>query len=805
MQPKYPGDSLPSLTEEEIVEYLSSPLFPGIGKKTALLLVEYFGTKVLNILETEPDLLNEIPSCSAYRIALITKAWEKSKLEPSHRTIALLLGIGTSFKLTLNICDYYGHRALSVLQNNPYQIVEDLDRVGFKIADKLALALGVSPENEVRYLQAAIAVLKEEMSNGHCFLPKQFLVESTMEKLSLPEYQPDLDLVEQVIAFGFKSGIFSGGELSESIYLTSVWATELKVASTIKQRHEEGRSQKSEIRSEKQFQTPYSALITDDCSLITDKALSSKEKINIWLHEWEKDKWKELSLLSKEQRQALLMAANHNISILTGGPGRGKTYILKVLVEWLITQNKRIALASPTGKAANRMQNMTGHEAMTIHRLLQWQGNENKFLYNQNNLLPADWLIVDEFSMVDIFLFNSLLKALPLTCQILLVGDADQLPSIGAGMVLRDLLLSEILPTTYLTTIFRQGIGSAIIDAADQINQGIVPKLNRFNCPDAWNLQGDCSLLEAANPTRALRAIYELVRIMKERDDVDLLSQLIVLSPKKKGSAGVHAINKLLQPIFNPKTPNGQEVVIQEVIYRVGDRVIQLKNRYDTLPPVMNGETGIVISVEPKHKKVTISFSEGATITYSPGQFDQIMHSFAITCHKSQGSEFQYVIMPLLTCHTQMLTRQLLYTTVTRAQAVFIAVGQVEALKLAVMADKPARRYTQLTTLLSLDNDEVAEKLNSLRSLTRKSNSSSQSLVTISKRLQQRAIEVSKGQISAIGSLALKLYEDKYGHRPSKQFEKVGTWTFKTYHYPNDAVELLDRAIDIVLDANLTG
>jgi exodeoxyribonuclease V alpha subunit len=299
-----------------------------------------------------------------------------------------------------------------------------------------------------------------------------------------------------------------------------------------------------------------------------------------------------------------------------------------------------------------------------------------------------------------------------------------------------------------LQTIYRQRKDSAIIYAASDVNFGTVPPLDKFNQAKSWMDVGDCAMLEATSPEMTAKSIVELVTSMK-RENVDLNQQVMVLAPQKEGAAGVHNLNKLLQPIFNPKKDNQPEVVSGSVVYRVGDRVIQLKNRYDTVPPVMNGETGQVIAVDDKKQVVKISWEGGAIVDYYPGNFEQIMHSFCITCHKSQGSEFQYVIFPLLMSNYRMLTRQLLYTTMTRAQGTFIAVGQREALKIAVATDKPAKRFTGLMGLLISPNDELTRTFSRLGKV-KGSASERASTVTVASRLQQRRITATPGQMTAI-------------------------------------------------------
>ncbi|MHC5598917.1 MAG: SF1B family DNA helicase RecD2 [Nostoc sp.] len=758
-------DNLPELTLVEIQQYLESGLFRGIGKKTAQTLVNYFGYDTLLVLDTAPERLESVPGLGKSRIATITSSWSENKANPTRGIIAQLLGIGTSLRLTLKICEHYGHRTASVLKSDPYKLIDDIEGIGFKTADELAMSLGLSVSSDSRYSKGLLHVLKEALSEGNCFLPESHLLGRAVSLLQRPNHTPDDKSLSTILSQLVENQTLVYGEVANSVYQRAAYRAELSVALKIQ-------------------------------TLINRPTYPTLHLEN-WLTDFEAPEYRELSRLTPEQISALLMAVKQPISIITGGPGRGKTYVLKTLVQWLTSRGVNVALAAPTGKAANRMKEATGIQASTIHRLLQWQGLGQNFYYNEDNPLTIDWLIVDEFSMVDIFLFNSLLKALPETTQILLVGDSDQLPSVGPGMVLRDLLNSEIVPTTRLQKIHRQRKDSPIIYAASEVNFGTVPPLDKFNQAESWMDVGECAMLEVSSPERTAKSIVSLVASMK-KENVSLNQNVIVLAPQKEGAAGVHNLNKLLQPLFNPKKDNQPEVVLGSVVYRVGDRVIQLKNRYDTLPPVMNGETGQVIAVDDKKQTVKISFEGGAIVDYYAGNFDQIMHSFCITCHKSQGSEFQYVIFPLLMANYRMLTRQLLYTTMTRAMGTFISVGQPEALKIAVETDKPSKRFTGLTTLLISSIDELSKTFSRL-SQAKSVVSATPATVTVASRLQSRQLTATPGQMTAIGTIALQMYEDKYGHRPSKQLEQVGKFKFKTYHYEISAVELIDSAIDLVM------
>jgi len=764
------ADGLPPLTNPEIEEYLSSGLFRGIGKKTASKLVAQFGAATLSVLENSPEQLYQIPGLARYRIGEITEAWSLSKENPAYPAVALLLAHGTSLGLTMKICEYYQHDTMNVLASDPYRLIDEVDGVGFKTADAIARSLGIEPDSERRYLQGLVQVFKDAQSQGHCFLPEAELIDRAVKLLALPEHTPSIGAVQETIGKGKENQTLAGGLLSGSIYLRGVYRIELRVA-----------LQAIEFLGQPPEPT---------------------EDLEEWLFYYESAAERAYNL-SEEQRQALFMAERYPFSILTGGPGRGKTYILKILVQWLKLNGLRVALAAPTGKAASRMKNATGTEAYTIHRLLQWEGAGQSFRYNAQNPLDIDWLIVDEFSMVDIFLFNSLLKALPARAKVLLVGDSDQLPSVGPGMVLRDLLISEMVPTTRLQTIHRQRHESPIVYAAEDVNRGKIPQLHGFKQATEWMHVGDCAMWETPTVEATVQAIVELAVAMKA-DDVDLTEFLMVLAPQKKGVCGVSNLNQRLQPIFNPKQPDCPEVEWQEVVYRVNDRVIQLKNRYDITPAVMNGETGIVVFVDPENKQVTVAFdkfNELAIVNYRQSELVQIMHSFCLTCHKSQGSEFPYVIMPLLLSNRHMLTRQLLYTTMTRASSTFIAVGQTRALEIAVATDKPAKRYTQLQTQLISTVEDLTQTFNSLKKKpTVKSTTTA--TVSVAKRLKERGIQATTGQRTKIGSLTLQLYQDKYKHLPSKQPEQMEDLKFKTktYHYESEAVPLIDRAIEIVLN-----
>ncbi|NET09227.1 MAG: AAA family ATPase [Symploca sp. SIO2B6] len=776
---------------QDIQLYLSSALFRGIGVATAKKLVDHFGESTLKVLESQSERLVEVRDLPPYRIKQIKKAWWESQQQPQRFTIAKLYRLGISLKLILELCYHYGDQTEAILRQNPYRLVEEVEGIGFNRADELALLLGYSPDSLHRYSQGVIYVLKEALKQGHCFLPEKLLWGRTLELLQRHDYFPQAAQLKAAMVDLLSKSTIKEGFSEGSIYLSSVYRIELKVALKL--------------------------------IAFSKPPFCDESAVQQWLAatEEEREEGDDASdRLSEQQRRAIVMASQHSLSILYGGPGRGKTHVLKTLCQWLTHQNLRVALIAPTGKAANRMESVIGKKAATIHRLLQWQGRKEGFLYNEKNPIPeVDYLICDEFSMVDIFLFYSLLKAMPTGAKMLLVGDKDQLPSIGAGMVLKDLINSELLGATQLTQVYRQGFGNIIVQAADQVNRGVVPELYSINCAQEWS-SSDCPLWKVPTPTEAASTLVALARQMQS-DGVELHTDVMVIAPQKKGVAGVNNLNKLLQEVFNPPCPSKPELRIkkrktatnkavssaqsseetEEVVFRKGDRVMQLENDYNH--GVMNGETGQVIVVDKLKQLVTVSFEGGAMVEYCLSSLEKIAHSFAITCHKSQGSEFQYVLIPLLLACRRMLTRQLLYTAMTRAKVGLIVVGQPEALKVAVETNRPAQRYTQLSTQLLLDRELLRSQLRESRSAS--ATKAEPGTVTIASRVQQRQLNLTAGQMTSIGSFAVSLYVERYGTRPSKRPEQVGSYRFKTYHYEIEALWLVDRAIDLVLQTPETG
>lgn len=737
-----------------IKEYLGSGLFRGIGKKTASKIVDCFGRDTLTILDSDISRLNEVKGIAASRITALKDSWELSKSLPYRAGISFLLGAGLTLNLSLKICQYYGASTIEVVQKNPYKLAQDLEGVGFTTADEIAMAVGHSPDSVQRHTAAIMHCLRKSTQEGHCYLPFSILQEQAFTLLITDNYVPvqsKLDyLLEQLIAIEK----LVEGEMSGSVYLPALYRTEIKVAKRVR------------------------------AMMSSSVGKTQLEELEDWLIQdaGGEDAYHYLGIkLSPEQKKAILMAENHQISIITGGPGCGKTFTLKTLARRL-KGRANIALAAPTGKAAKRLSNVTGFEAKTIHRLLEWSSQERQFCRTESNPLQADFVILDEASMVDIFLFNSLLKALLPTAKLVIVGDPDQLPSVGPGMVLRDLILSDLVPITRLTLIKRQQSDSGIVTAAHQINQGVTPNLP--TAPNYDFTEDDCLWLERSSPELAASQILHTLSFLKDAG-FSLMDDVQVLTPTKKGAAGTANLNALIQGHVNPPNFNKNELRLEEVIWRVGDRVIQTRNDYST--GVMNGEEGKIVKVELENAKILVEFEAGVIAAYTTTTISDLVHSYALTIHKSQGSEYRVVIIPVLMSHYRMLTRQILYTGITRAQYLFIGIGQQKALQVAVNTDRPAQRYTQLAQLL------LTSKLPEVRSPS--SQSTEEKLISVQGRLRELKVNATKGQMTKIGSLALQLFELVHGERPCKKQERVDGMTFMTYHYPEKAKVILDQAI----------
>lgn len=659
-----------------IRRYLGSGLIKGIGPKLAERIVAQFGSTTLEVIEHHPERLTEVPDIGPKRSALISRAWEEQK---QVKEIMLFLhSYGVSTNLAVKIYKQYGDQALAVVQSDPYRLARDIFGVGFKTADRIAQALGL-PEDHPSRIEAALVYLLNTMSDdGHVFVPRNVLVEQTMELLGdIPAelIQEALDRLskDERIRSDLLPMIENGVQPLDNLDSS---------AQGIKETRGEYRMPAIYLNAFYHSETNTAALLRKLADALPSR-LSDLPPAFISLDPH----------LTEEQKSALRTALSHPVSILTGGPGTGKTTALKALIAVLEQGRKSYALASPTGRAAKRLAEATGRPASTLHRLLGYTPGEG-FKHNARNPLSLDMLVVDEASMIDLMLAYHVLQALPHGCHLLLVGDVDQLPSVGAGDVLRDVIASGIAPVTRLSHIFRQAAHSQIVVNAHRVNQGLMPIFSPR--PDSAEIEAtnDFFLFPAETAEEAANWVEEVVcRRIPEKFGLDPLSQIQVLAPMYRGPAGVTALNERLQARLNPPSLKKAERSLFGQIFRLRDRVMQTQNDYDK--DVFNGDIGLVVGIDPIEHTLTVDF-EGRRVEYDWSEADRLVLAYAISVHKAQGSEFPAVVMPIITSHYIMLQRNLLYTAITRAKELCVLVGSRKAIGIAVRNNKVARRYTAL-------------------------------------------------------------------------------------------------------------
>ncbi len=650
-----------------IEKYLGSGLIKGVGPVTAKRIVAHFGLETLDIIETQIDRLIEVPGIAKKRVKMIQTAWETQRA--IKEVMIFLQDHGVSTTYAVKIYKQYGDKAITVVTDNPYQLATDIYGIGFVTADAIARNLGVPPGSEFRYRAGIFHVLGEAGEDGHCFLPQQELVEQVVKRLALPDHTPDSHTVAGITA---QMGQVHLGQKDQIVI----------------QPHPEHQSicyQPSFFQSEQKLAKHMSELLS--ATITVDEA-----RVSNWIDRYTAATGMQLS---PQQRQAVEMAASEHVLIITGGPGVGKTFVTRTIVALWKAMGQSIALASPTGRAAQRLSEMTGKEAKTIHRLLEFDPRSMSFQRNSDNPIPATAIVVDEASMIDLFLGHSLLKAVGLNTQLLLVGDIDQLPSVGPGNVLRDLIASERVPVVRLTQVFRQVATSMIISNAHRINIGEYPALE----PVSPTPRTDCLWWGAPEPEDGVQAIQELVADFIPKWGFEPARDLQVLCPMTRGIVGTRNLNTVLQELINPPTPDKPEIVRGGLILRVGDRVIQQKNDHNR--EIFNGDMGVIAAIDLEEQEVTVQFGE-RLVNYDYGDMNEITLAWSVSVHKAQGSEYPVVVLPLYMQHYMMLSRNLLYTGITRAKQLAILVGPKKAIGLAVRQVKDQQRYTLLRERLML-------------------------------------------------------------------------------------------------------
>ena len=637
----------PPTSADGIEKYLSSGMIRGVGPVYAKKLVRAFGEKVFDVIEATPDRLREVDGIGPIRAASILAAWAEQK---AVREIMVFLhshGVGTA--RAVRIFKTYGADAIQVMTENPYCLARDIRGIGFKTADAIAMKLGIEKTAMVRVRAGISYALTEAMDEGHCGLPTAELVPLAEKLLEVPQ-----ELIRTALDLELQEGTVAADRVGETdcIFLAGLHGAERAVAER----------------------------------LLT---LANGTLPWPWIHAEKALPWIEQRTgltLAESQKAAVRLALIAKVLVITGGPGVGKTTIVNSILRILAAKEVRLLLCAPTGRAAKRMSEATGMEARTIHRLLEVDPKTGGFRRGPDNPLECDLLVIDETSMVDILLMHALVKAVPKQAALLIVGDVDQLPSVGPGQVLADVIGSGAIPVVCLTEVFRQAAKSRIIVNAHRVNQGQMPGLDR---PEE---NSDFYFVPADDPETAVSRIIELVKTrIPRRFGLDPIRDIQVLCPMNRGGVGARSLNIELQAALNPA--GDRKVERFGWTFAPGDKVMQIENDYDK--EVYNGDIGYIDDVDPNAGEIVVSF-DGRSITYGFGELDMLVPAYATTIHKSQGSEYPAVIIPVLTQHYAMLQRNLLYTGVTRGRRLVVLVGQKKAVAIAVRNISGRRRWSKL-------------------------------------------------------------------------------------------------------------
>jgi exodeoxyribonuclease V alpha subunit len=644
------SEPLVPATVKGIERYLGSGMIKGVGPVMAKRLVAAFGGETLSVIENDPDRLRSVEGFGEKRIEMIRRAWEEQR--DIRHVMVFLQGQGVSPGYAVKIFRQYGPKAVQIVRENPYRLAADIFGIGFLTADRIAEGMGIPRDSEARIRAGILHALGELGDEGHVFCPFELLVEqcSRLMEVSEKAIGPVLKelAAEQKIVIEDHEG--------EPVYLERFHTAELAIVRHLEQI----------IKAPKQLE------LVDEGDWLTK--VQREMGIN----------------LSPEQVEAVEAVSAHKVVVVTGGPGTGKTTIINCIIRFFRRRKETVLLAAPTGRAAKRMTEATGQEAKTIHRLLEFSPVTGTFRRDDTNPLDAGLLIIDEASMIDTLLMHNLLAAVPARARLVLVGDVDQLPSVGPGSVLKDIIESEAFPVMRLNEIFRQSRESLIIVNAHRVNRGEMPEGGREH-----EEKRDFFFISESDPDEVGKRIIALcLDKIPSRFGFDPREDIQVITPMHRGTAGVANLNKQLQEALNP---GGEELLRGGRVLRRGDKVMQLRNNYDK--EVFNGDIGRIVRIDKEMQEVTVNF-DGTLVAYDYPELDEVTLAYAISVHKAQGSEYPAVIMPVLTQHYMLLQRNLLYTGISRGKRLVVLIGTKKALAIAVKNNRTQLRFTGLARRL---------------------------------------------------------------------------------------------------------
>lgn len=670
-------ESIAPKTRNGIIRYLSSGLIKGVGPATAEAIVKKFKENTLEVIEFNPEKLVEVRGISQKKAKLISESLVEVK--DMQNAMVFLQGYNITTTIALKIYEMYKNSTIEVVKTNPYRLVEDVNGIGFLKADKIAQSMGIAVDSPFRIRAGVLHILNEASDkNGHTYMLKPQLVEGVNKLLALENIDVS-KIFEDIFDVLQKENLVKvfWEDKHEIIMLTKMYNAEKYVASKL--------------------------AILNNSNIETD--LNLDDEITFFENQ------KHLKL-HQDQKNAIKMAINSGVSVITGGPGTGKTTIVSCALEIFKMLNKNILLLAPTGRAAKRLSESTGEEAKTIHRALEidFRSKLGLFVYNEKNPLPYDVIIVDEVSMVDVVLMNSLLKAISKGSKLILVGDKDQLPSVGAGNVLADILSSQTINVTQLTQIYRQENDSLIISNAHMINEGVMPVLDNKSSDFFFDSKEERVDIFNSIVSLVTQRIPSFFKIEK--------SKIQVLAPLKAGECGIENINVSLQEKINPPLPTKNEIKVGQTIFREGDKIMQTANNYNLEwkkryerenyfedgAGVFNGDIGYIHKIIPQTYEMVVWFEDGREVVYPRSELSQLSLAYAITIHKSQGSEFDAVVIPVTSGPSLIFTRNLIYTAVTRAKKLVVLVGSKSALKRMISNTYMAKRFTLLEKFLIEEN-----------------------------------------------------------------------------------------------------